>query len=393
MQPTALTGNFTFPNRYRIGIGRRSEIARETQALGLSAPLIITDRGIAPLPWFGELCRTLESGGLRPGVFFEVRTNPGVDAVEQARAAFKAGQHDGVIAVGGGSAIDVAKVVAVVARHDGHPFDYEYAGGKWKAIDPARVVPLLAVPTTAGTGSECSNGAVITDPAASIKRTYAHPGTVFFPRTVIADPELTFGLPAAMTAATGMDAITHCFEALCSPMYHPMADGIALEGLRLSARYLPLCYREPNHGEARTQMLMAASMAAVAFQKGLGLVHAMVHPLGAATDIHHGLGNAILLPYVMTFYRSAIEGHMERLGRVLGHDKPGFDSVHRWVLDLRRALDIPDRLHGVAGITDPQLADKLAPRAMEEKLYLATAPGPVTEAQVRDLYRTAITGR
>lgn len=386
---TAPRGNYSFPTKYRIGCGRRRELAKFAASLGISRALVVTDAGVAGLPWFGETLDGARAEGLPVEVFSGVKSNPVEANVTDALAAYRAADCDGVIAVGGGSALDAGKCVALMAGHDGSVFDYEFADGKWKNIRYERVAPVLAMPTTSGTGSECSNGAVITDVAAGVKRTFAHPA--FVPRGALCDPETTFALPAKLTAATGMDAVTHCIEALCAPGYHPMADGIALEGLRLLDLHLRACVKHPSDAEARTHVMMAASMAAVAFQKGLGLVHAMAHPAGAVTDIHHGLANAILLPYCLHHNRPAIEEHCHRLARYLGLAVAGYDGVLQWVLQLRAELGIPHTL-AAAGVPDDGLADVLAPKAAAETMYLSTNPRPVTVDELRAIYQRSIDG-
>ncbi len=385
------SANFNLGLRYRLGIGRRSRLAKEAGGVGIRKPLVVTDAVIAALPWFEQMVAKARQDGLALAVFSDVRSNPVIGNVEDGVAAYRAGDHDGVILVGGGSAMDTGKAIALMSGHDGRLFDYEFVGNKWRGIKAAQVAPMLAVPTTSGTGSEVSAGAVITDREAGVKRTLLHPSLV--PAAVIADPETTFGLSAKLTAATGMDALTHAFEALCAPMYHPIADAMALEALRLIDENLATTCAEPTNAEARTHMILASSMAAIAFQKGLGLVHAMAHPLGAVTDMHHGLANAILLPYVMVHNRYAIEPEITRIARYLGLPGDGFDTVLEWVLAMRKTLHIPHRLLGVSGIDSADLADVLAPKAMAEEGYIPYNPKPVSEAEVHEVFASAIEGR
>jgi alcohol dehydrogenase class IV len=383
--------NFSFPTRYRLGCGRRSELAREAKVAGIGRALLVTDAGVAALPWFEDMCAAARDGGLDFSVFDGVKSNPVEANVVDGLAAYRAGDCDGVVLVGGGSAMDTGKAIALLAGNDGSVFDYEFgAGAKFRAIDAGAIAPMIAIPTTAGSGSELSTGAVITDVEAGVKRTLLH--ARFLPASVIADPETTYGLPAHLTAATGMDAFTHCFEAYCAPGYHPMADGIALEGMRLLGEHLPVACADPENAAARTHVMTAASMGAVAFQKGLGLVHAMVHPLGALTDIHHGLGNAIVLPYVMAHNREAIAERMKLLaGHLAAGD--GYNGVLAYVLALREAIGIPHALKGSAGIEDIGLADELAKGCMGERIYLATNPATIDEKAARGIYVAAIEGR
>ncbi len=384
------SGTVNFSVGYRIGCGRRAKLAREAKAAKISSALVVTDPGVAGLPWFQPMIDDAKNAGLELSVFSDVRGNPVLANVEAGVSQYRDNGHDGVVLVGGGSPMDVGKAIALWSGHDGHLFDYEFVDDKWRNIQPAKVPPMIAVPTTSGTGSEVSPGAVISDKDAGVKRTLLH--AVLTPKAVIADPELTFALPPGLTATTGMDALTHCFEAYCARGYNPVADGIALEGMRLINEHLAVCCREPDNAVARTHMMMGAAMGAMAFQKGLGLVHAMTHPLGAATDIHHGLGNAILLPYVANYNREAIEPRMDLIARHLGLSAGGFDGVLQWLLDLRKQLDIPHQLRGVCGIDDSALAAQLAPKAVDEKVYVYPNPRKADAAAIQAIYEQAIEG-
>ncbi len=342
---TDLNASWNYPNSIRVGAGRIRELADACKSLGIRAPLLITDPGLAALPMVTEAVAACNSAGLRCGLFSDIQGNPTGGNVEAGVAAFKAGDHDGVIAFGGGSGLDAAKAVALMAGQERPLWDFEDVGDNWTRVNEAGVAPIIAVPTTAGTGSEVGRASVITDEERHVKKIIFHPKML--PQEVILDPQLTTGLPPHITAATGMDALSHSLEALCSPFYHPMAEGIAVEGIRLVKEYLPRAVADGNDIEARTQMLVASSMGATAFQKGLGGMHAIAHSLGALYGAHHGLLNAILMPYVLEANRSVIEERIERLSRYLDLPEPGFDGFLGWVLEMRDRLQIPHTLAAI----------------------------------------------
>ena len=337
--------NWNYPTSIRVGAGRIRELADACKALGLRAPLLITDPGLAALPMVEDAVSACCNAAVRCGLFPNIQGNPTGSNVAGGVAAFRAGDHDGVIAFGGGSALDAAKAVALMVGQDRPLWDFEDVGDNWTRVNEAGVVPIVAVPTTAGTGSEVGRASVIVDELRHVKKIIFHPKML--PSIVILDPELTIGLPAHLTAATGMDALSHNLEAFCSPYYHPMAQGIAMEGARLVQQYLPRSVADGSDIEARAQMLVAASMGATAFQKGLGGMHALAHPLGALYDAHHGLLNAILMPYVLEANRRAIEAPLEHLARYLDIADPGFDGFLHWILELRERLDIPNSLAAI----------------------------------------------
>lgn len=356
---SSLCANYNYPCSYRIGCGRITELAAICEEYGITRPLIVTDPGIAKLPWFASIRESLHNAA----VFSEVNANPAEADVLRGVAAYKAGDHDACVLIGGGSALDVGKCIALMVGNKGSVFDYEDIGDNWTRVNADAIPPMIAVPTTAGTGSEVGRASVIVDERDHSKKIIFH--AKMQPPVVLADPELSFGLPPHLTAATGMDALAHCFEAYCAPGYHPMADGIALEGMRLIQTHLPIVFKDPTNIESRTHMMLAASMGATAFQKGLGLVHALSHPLGGACGIHHGLANAIFLPYVMKFNRAEIEDKMVHLARVLDLPKPGFDGVMQWMLGLRESLGLPHTLEGTKGF-DEAKAKELAPLAAKD---------------------------
>lgn len=385
-------GDFNYPSRYRIGAGRIGELAAVCAERGIVRPLVVTDPDLVRLDWFAPVVSALEEAGLAPRVFSDLAPNPSAEHV--ARGVDLARQHaaDGCVLIGGGSALDVGKCIALLADNPGRILDYEDEGDRWRRADGAKILPSVAIPTTAGTGSEVGRAAVIVDPADHAKRIVFHPDMQ--PDAVIADPELLVGLPPRLTAATGMDALAHCFEALCAPAYHPMADGIALEGIRLIERALVRSFDDGRDLEARTHMLMAASMGATAFQKGLGLIHALSHPVGGLTGLHHGTANAIFQPYVMLHNREVIEARMVPLARALalvpGESTPAraFDAVLEWTLALRARLDLPATLEDwVDEETIPTIV-----RMAAEDPSLTTNPRPCSHDEIERVLRKAIAG-
>ncbi len=346
------TGNFNYPTSVRFGAGRVSELAQACSELGISSPLIVTDPGVASLPMLDQILSELGQVGLSVGVFQGVRGNPTGDNVRDGVQAYAHGGHDGVVGLGGGSPLDVAKAVALMAGQTGDLFDYQDVGDNWTRVDAAGIAPHIAIPTTSGTGSEVGRASVITDTSDTDsskhdKKLIFHPGML--PPKVICDPALTLGLPKHLTAACGMDALSHNLEAYCATRYHPLADGVALEGMRLVAQSLRTAVSDGSDIAARSDMMAASTMGATAFQKGLGAMHAMAHPIGATLDGHHGLLNAILMPYVLAFNERAIS---ERLGRAAAYMGIGstFADYLDWVLSMRADLGIAHTLESV-GVT------------------------------------------
>jgi alcohol dehydrogenase class IV len=344
-----LKANWNYPNSIRAGAGRIAELPEACRQLGMAAPLLVTDPGLAELPIVAEAVRACRDGGLACALFTDIQGNPTGENVDAGLIAYREAGCDGVIAFGGGSALDAGKAVALMAGQVRPLWDFEDLGDNWTRVVEVGIAPVVAVPTTAGTGSEVGRASVITDAAQHVKKIIFHPRML--PSIVILDPELTVGLPPHITAATGMDALSHNLEALCAPGYHPMAEGIAVEGIRLVKQYLPRAVADGGDLEARMQMLVASSMGATAFQKGLGGMHALAHPLGALYNAHHGLLNAILMPYVLAANREAIGEPIARLCRYLGLENTGFESFLTWVLRLREELEIPHTLAAI-GIDD-----------------------------------------
>lgn len=378
---------FNYPVSYRLGCGRIRELAATCRELSSSRPLLVTDPGVRALPWFPAIESDLRSAGLEVTVHSDVHENPIEADVNGGVDKYRAANCDGVILIGGGSALDAGKCIALLARNSGSVMDYEDVGDNYLRADPSKIPPMIAVPTTSGTGSEVGRAALIVN-AAHEKKIIFHPKMQ--PPVVIADPELTFGLPAHLTAFTGIDAFVHCFEAYCAPGYHPFADGIALEGMRLIQSALPRAYDNGSDAVARTDMMVASSMGATAFQKGLGVVHAIAHALGGSIGIHHGLANAILLPYCMIFNRDVIAQKATRLARFLELERPDFEGLLDWVIETRSSMGVPHRLGGVAGWTE-DLPEKLAPVALADP-SLSSNPKPATTADLKLLMERAAQG-
>jgi alcohol dehydrogenase class IV len=347
-----LRANWSYPTSIRFGAGRISELAEACAAAGIRNPLLVTDKGLASLPITAATLDLMQAAGLGRAMFADVDPNPNEINLNSGVAAYTSGGHDGVIAFGGGSGLDLGKAVAFMAGQTRPVWEYEDIGDWWTRANPAAIAPIVAVPTTAGTGSEVGRASVLTNSITHEKKIIFHPKIL--PSVVICDPELTVGMPKAITAGTGMDAFAHCLEAYCSPHFHPMSAGIALEGMRLVKDYLPRAYADGTDIDARGQMMAAAAMGAVAFQKGLGAIHAISHPIGAVHDTHHGTTNAVVMQPVLRFNRAAIEGRIEQAAAYLGI-AGGFDGFYAFVGDLNAQLGIPATLTAL-GVTNPDLA-------------------------------------
>lgn len=382
----AQIGNWNYPTTVKFGTGRISELPQHCAAMGMKAPLIVTDNGLVNLPMIVNAVAALKAAGLSAAVFSNVRPNPIGANVDDGVAAFTAGKHDGVIAFGGGSALDVGKVIAFMSGQKRPLWDFEDIGDWFTRADVNGIAPIIAVPTTSGTGSEVGRAGVITDESNHTKKIIFHPKIM--PSITLCDPELTIGLPPHITAATGMDALSHSLEAYCAPGFHPQADGIAIEGIRLVKENLETATKDGKNIEARANMMAAALMGATAFQKGLGGMHAMAHPIGAVFDAHHGLINAVVMPYVLKFNREAIETRIARLADYLGISG-GFDGFLTWILEIRANLGIK---HSLAEIgVDIAKIDELAAMAVVDP----SAGGNPIELSIENitpLFRAAITG-
>ncbi len=380
--------NWNYPTSIRFGAGRIEELPSVCREVGMQRPLLVTDPGLAALPIVAAAVARNQAGGVATGSFSNIRANPVGANIEEGVAAYSAGGHDGVIAFGGGSALDAGKVIAFMSGQTRPLWDFEDKEDWWSRADPAGIAPVIAVPTTAGTGSEVGRAGVILDEAQQAKRIIFHPKMM--PAAVISDPELTVGLPPHITAATGMDALSHCLEAYCAPGFHPMADGIAAQGIKLIREWLPRAVEEGSDLEARGHMLVAASMGATAFQKGLGGMHALSHPIGAIYNTHHGLTNAVLMPYVLAYNRGAIEDRIARLAGFIGLGETSFAAFLEWVLDLRQRLGIPHAL-GELGVT-AEAVDRLAIMA-EADPSAGGNPVPFNASAARLVLHAAIEGR
>nr|WP_272211664.1 iron-containing alcohol dehydrogenase [Marinicella sp. W31]MDC2877554.1 iron-containing alcohol dehydrogenase [Marinicella sp. W31] len=357
----SLTANWSYPTAIRFGAGRITELAQACKSLGMTNPLLVTDKGLANLPITQNALRILADGGLDTALFSDVDPNPNENNLADGIAAFRNGGHDGVIAFGGGSGLDLGKLVAMMAGQTRPVWDFEDIGDWWTRADAYAIAPIIAVPTTAGTGSEVGRAGVLTNSETHVKKIIFHPKLL--PGVVICDPELTVGMPKIITAGTGLDAFAHCLEAYCSPHYHPMSHGIALEGLRLVKDNLPKVYHEPENIEARAEMMSAAAMGAVAFQKGLGAIHAISHPLGAVYNTHHGMTNAVVMPPVLRFNREKIAARLKLAADYLGISG-GYDGFYNFVLEFRAELGVPENLTAM-GIA-PDRIDELASMALDD---------------------------
>ncbi|MBP6014685.1 MAG: iron-containing alcohol dehydrogenase [Alphaproteobacteria bacterium] len=378
--------NWNYPTSVRFGAGRIAELADVCKGAGIARPLFVTDPGLAGLAMTKAAVDGLKAAGLGVGVFSEIRSNPVESNVAAGVAMLRAGKHDGVIAFGGGSALDVGKVIAFMSGQTRPMWDFEDVGDWWTRADPKGIAPVIAVPTTSGTGSEVGRAGVITQEATHTKKVIFHPKMM--PVVTICDPALTVGLPASITAATGMDAFAHCLEAYCAPGFHPLADGVAVEGMRLVKENLVKAVKNGSDIEARGNMMAAAAMGATAFQKGLGAIHALSHPIGALYDTHHGLTNAVFMPYVLAFNRKAIEAKVARLAAYMGLGGT-FDAFQGFVLNLRDEIGIPHTLKGLK--VDEARAKQIAEMAIVDPTAGGN-PIALDVAGARRIFDAALTG-
>lgn len=380
----SLTGNWSYPTSIRFGPGRISEIADACKAAGISKPLLVTDKGLASMEITTRTLNLMDAAGLGRGLFSDVDPNPTDKNSDEGVKAYSDGGYDGVIAFGGGSGLDLAKVIAFMAGQTRPLWDFEDIGDWWTRANTDGIAPIVAVPTTAGTGSEVGRASVITNSASHEKKIIFHPKML--PSVVICDPELTVGMPQHITAGTGLDAFAHCVEAYSSPHYHPMSQGIALEGMRLIKEYLPRAYADGNDIEARANMMSAASMGATAFQKGLGAIHALSHPIGAVHHTHHGTTNAVCMPAVLKFNADAVRERFGAASAYLGIEG-GFDGFCAYVDELNASVNVPKSLTEM-GVSDPDL-DALTDAALRDP---STGGNPVemTKDNTRALFEAVL---
>jgi len=380
----SMTANWSYPTAIRFGAGRIDEIGAACIAAGISKPLLVTDRGLAAMDITRRTLDLIETAGLGRAIFSDVDPNPNERNLEAGLKVYRENDHDGVIAFGGGSGLDLGKMVAFMAGQVRPVWDFEDIGDWWTRADADAIAPIVAVPTTAGTGSEVGRASVITDSETHVKKIIFHPKVL--PSVVICDPELTVGMPKSITAGTGLDAFAHCVEAFSSPHYHPMSQGIALEGMRLVIDNLPRAYDDGTDIEARANMMSAGAMGAVAFQKGLGAIHALSHPVGAVYGTHHGTTNAVCMPAVLDLNESAIRDRFDRAASYLGVDG-GFDGFRAFVQDFNDRFDIPRKL-GALGVGEDRV-DELVEMALKDP-SCGGNPVELTKDNVRGLFETLI---
>jgi 4-hydroxybutyrate dehydrogenase len=353
--------NWSYPTNIRFGPGRIQELGEVCLALNIKNPLLVTDKGLAGLDITENAVSILTSSGFEGRVFSDVDPNPNEINLEAGIIDYQKGNHDGVIAFGGGSGIDLGKMIAFMAGQTRPIWDFEDIGDWWTRADSNVIAPIVAVPTTAGTGSEVGRASVITNSKTHEKKIIFHPKVL--PSAVICDPELTVGMPSFITAGTGLDAFAHCVEAFSSPHYHPMSQGIAVEGMKLVIQNLPIAYNDPNNIEARSHMMSAAMMGATAFQKGLGAIHALSHPIGAIYNTHHGTTNAVCMPAVLDMNADKISDRFNQVSSYLGI-KNGFSGFCAFVREFNASLKIPENLSGL-GVANVDIK-KLTEEALKD---------------------------
>ena len=379
--------NWNFPTTIWFGNGRIKDLALACTQLNMKNPLFVTDEGLIKLDIVETTTNVLQKAGVKYSIYSDVQGNPTGKNVSDGVKHYNKNNHDGVIAFGGGSAIDAAKTIAFMSGQTKSIWDFEDIGNNWTYANKEGIAPIIAIPTTAGTGSEVGRASVILDEEQHTKKIIFHPKIL--PAIVITDPELCLGLPANITAWTGVDAMVHAIEAYCAPGYHPMAEGIAIEAIRIIAKYLPLAYKDGSNLEARGQMLVAATMGATAFQKGLGSVHSVAHQLGAIYNKQHGLLNAIILPYALKQNQMVIEDKMNYLSKILGLTDQGTDAVINYLIDLRKELNIPHTLKAIH--INEDRAMEIGEMAFKDPSTPTNAK-PVSSRDLENLFRAAVRG-
>ena len=380
--------NWNYPTTMWVGENRITDLGNACKQLNIKSPLLVTDGGLAKTNMVLNILEKLKSEGFKVSIFSNVVGNPTGTNVKEGVEIYNKDNCDGVIAFGGGSGLDVGKAVAFMSGQTLSIWDFEDVGDNWTKANHEKISPIIAVPTTAGTGSETGRASVILNQDTGVKNIIFHPK--FLPSIVILDPILTIGLPPKITAATGMDALAHNLEAFCAPGFHPMADGIALEGMRMINQWLLKAVNNGSNIEARMNMLAAASMGSTAFQKGLGAIHSLSHPVNALNNIHHGLSNAIFMPYVLTFNKDVIEDKIIKICDYLELKNKTFDGFISWILDLRKRLEIPHKLSEVIKEKDLQL-DRLSKMALEDP-STGGNPKKLTEADMKLMYQHSMSG-
>jgi len=383
-----MTINWNYPTSVWVGENRIKDLSQACRNLGIKNPLFVTDKDLVNLDMVINIILELKKNFNNLTVFSNFSGNPFGENVEEGVVEFKKKKCDGVIAFGGGSGLDVGKAIAFMSGQSRPIWDFEDIGDYWKRADEKNIAPIIAVPTTAGTGSETGRASAIINKETGVKKIIFHPK--FLPSIVILDPVLTINLSPRLTAATGMDALAHNLEAFCAPGFHPMADGIAIEGMKLIKKSLLNAFKNGKDLEARGNLLAAASMGSTSFQKGLGAIHSLSHPVNSQFNIHHGLSNAIFMPYVLTFNKSLIEKRIVSICDYLGLDK-NFDSFLNWILELRKDLNIPHKLSDVVEESKINI-DKLSQMALEDP-STATNPKKMTIDDMKILYEYSISGK
>jgi|TARA_B110000444_G_scaffold214031_1_gene211107 alcohol dehydrogenase class IV len=381
--------NWNYPTTIWGGENRIKDIAEACKTLNIFKPLLVTDKGLAETDIVKKTLLILKNNNLNTNLYSNVFGNPTGTNVTEGVESYKKNNCDGVIAFGGGSGLDVGKAVAFMVGQKLPIWDFEDVGDNWTKANSNKIAPIIAVPTTAGTGSETGRASVILNEQTSVKNIIFHPK--FLASIVILDPVLTVGLPANMTAATGMDALAHNLEAYCAPGYHPMADGIALEGIKLINKWLLEAFKDGSNLEARMNMLTAASMGSTAFQKGLGAIHSLSHPVNAVNNVHHGLSNAIFMPYVLTFNKDVIEKKIIKVCGYMKLEDQSFEGFINWVLNLRKNLNIPHKLSEIIQEKDLQL-DKLSKMALEDPSTTGN-PKKLTLSDMKTMYQHSMSGK
>ena len=379
-----LIGNWSYPTQIKFGTGRIKEISDACNQANIKKPLLITDKGLSNLPITSRTLQLMKEAGLGEAIFSNVDPNPNEKNLDAGIAAFKEGNHDGVIAFGGGSGLDLGKLVAFMIGQKRPIWDFEDIGNWWTRAETNKIMPIIAVPTTAGTGSEVGRASVLTNSVTVEKKIIFHPQIL--PKVVICDPELTVEMPKSITAGTGLDAFAHCVEAFSSPHYHPMSQGIAVEGMRLVIENLGKVYLDGSNVEARANMMSAALMGATAFQKGLGAIHALSHPIGAVHHTHHGTTNAVCMPAVLRLNELKIQQRFDSVSGYLGI-KNGFSGFKTFVDQFNASLNIPSKLSDL-GVESPDL-EKLVYGALSDP-SCGGNPVELNETNVRALFEEVI---